>query len=84
MKTSIVAMEELEDADSRRNSRIATASNSQSSCHVRETNVESKETRHQEGTKALSSETLKNLCRALNDPNVSVDVKKRLVFLKFV
>ncbi|GJQ09408.1 hypothetical protein GpartN1_g1199.t1 [Galdieria partita] len=68
-------MEELEEAQ--RNGRIYVPSNSRASCYPGGTDSESKETRHP-AAKTLSSETLKNLCRALNDPNVSVEVKRRI------
>ncbi|EME32238.1 hypothetical protein Gasu2_39030 [Galdieria sulphuraria] len=70
-------MEEFEDEEAKRESRILSSSNSRGSCYCGGTDSDSKETR-QQGSKTLSSETLKNLCRALNDPSVSVEVKKRI------
>jgi len=59
------------------NRNIVAASHSQSSSPLGERESASRETHQQGETKSVSSETLRNLVRAFNDPNVSIEVKKR-------
>ncbi|KAK4525157.1 hypothetical protein GAYE_SCF08G3063 [Galdieria yellowstonensis] len=63
------------------NRNIVAASHSQSSSPLGERESASRETHQQGETKSVSSETLRNLVRAFNDPNVSIEVKKRIGYL---